>query len=98
LRSVASGPPSSSTARSQAASSRDTAAPAAATTAPSFERNSRSRVASRTRLDNPLRHVPGEPIGGDAHLLERVAVAHRHAPILGGLSVDGDAERRAGLV
>src|SRR3989475_5025298 len=43
-------PPSSNTARSQAASSRDTSAPAAATTPPSFERNSRSRVTSRTRL------------------------------------------------
>src|SRR2546427_4284267 len=50
IRSAAPGPPSSSTARSQAASSRDTAAPAAATTPPSFERNNRSRVASRTRL------------------------------------------------
>src|SRR6266496_1405858 len=50
IRSVAPGPPSSNTARSQAASSRDTSAPAAATTPPSFERNSRSRVTSRTRL------------------------------------------------
>src|SRR2546427_11992548 len=43
-------PPSSNTARSHAVSSRDTSAPAAATTPPSFERNSRSRVTSRTRL------------------------------------------------
>src|SRR2546427_715554 len=50
IRSVAPGPLSSSTARSQAASSRDTSAPAAATTPPSFERNNRSRVASKTRL------------------------------------------------
>src|SRR5213592_2421209 len=50
IRSVAPDPLSSSTARSQAASSRDTSAPAAATTPPSFERNNRSRVASKTRL------------------------------------------------
>jgi len=45
-------------ARSQAASSRDTSAPAAATTAPSFERNSRSRVSSKTRLAMGMRGTP----------------------------------------
>src|SRR3977135_3009465 len=50
IRSVAPGAPNSRTARSQSASSRDTSAPAAATTPPSFDRNNSSRVESNTRL------------------------------------------------
>src|SRR5436309_13867123 len=50
MRSIAPASPRSTTARSEAASSRDTSPPAVATTAPSLERNNRSLVASRTRL------------------------------------------------
>src|SRR5256712_8083658 len=45
-----------------------------------------------------LRQILGEPVGGDANLFERVPVPHGHATVLRGLAVDGDAERRAGLV
>src|SRR5438309_2236085 len=45
-----------------------------------------------------LREVFGQPVGGEANLFQRVPVAHCHGAVLRGLTVDGDAERRAGLV
>src|SRR2546430_8844071 len=45
-----------------------------------------------------LRQIFGELVGRDANLLECVPVAHRHGAVLRGLTADGDAERRAGLV
>src|SRR5438034_11841239 len=45
-----------------------------------------------------LRQIFGELVGRDANLLECVPIAHRHGAVLRGLTVDRDAERRAGLV
>src|SRR6266581_9389428 len=45
-----------------------------------------------------LREVSGQLVGREANLFQRVPVAHRHGAVLRGLTVDGDAERRAGLV
>src|SRR3989475_3026814 len=46
----------------------------------------------------PLRQVVHEPLGRDAHLLQRITVPHRDGAVLRGLAVDRDAERRSGLV
>src|SRR5437016_13632814 len=45
-----------------------------------------------------LREVFGQLVGGEANLFQRVPVTHRHGAVLRGLTVDSDAERRAGLV
>src|SRR5437667_11947461 len=55
----------------------------------------RSALASAPQA---LRQIFGELVGRDANLLECVPIAHRHGAVLRGLTVDRDAERRAGLV
>src|SRR5205823_11703180 len=45
-----------------------------------------------------VRDVAGQAIGGDALLLEGVAIAHRNGAVLGGLPVDRDPEGCARLV
>src|SRR6266702_812280 len=45
-----------------------------------------------------VRQIPHEPLRRDAVLLERVAVTNGDRAVLGGLAVDRDAERSAGLV
>src|SRR5437667_12753051 len=49
----------------------------------------------------PLQLLPqlgDQSIGRHTILLQRVPVAYRHGAVLRGLAVDGDAERRPGLV
>src|SRR2546422_395340 len=50
-----------------------------------------------TPLHAPHRLFPG-PVGGDAHLGQRVSIPYRHGGVRGGVAVHGDPERCAGFV
>src|SRR5262245_5708674 len=65
----------------------------------SVRARSRSRTAWRADASgDALGHPADDLIGRDAYLRAVVAVAHGHGLVGEGLAVDGDAERRAGLV
>src|SRR5437879_12443678 len=56
---------------------------------------------SPSRTPSPcqaLRQVSHEAIGRDPILLQRIAIAYRDRAVSGGLAVQCDPERRAGLV